>query len=75
MLPMPSVRITKADILAQKVRYFFVSRHQKYYLCGRWPDFTDNENLARQLRMLKFHGLGSMPMTDKPGAVRRRLKS
>ncbi len=38
---------------------------------------TDNENLARQLRMLKFAPpvWVSMPMTDEPGAVHRRLKS
>ncbi len=73
MQPMPSVRITKGDILSKRYRYFFVSRHQKYYLCGSGLIVIDNENLARQLRMLKFTVWVSMPMTDKPGAVHRRL--
>ncbi len=72
MQPMPSVRITKGDNWRKRYRYFFVSRHQKYYLCEGGLIVTDNENLARQLRMLNFTVWVSMPMTDKPGAVHRR---
>ncbi len=49
----------KGRHIGAKVLLFFVSRHQKNITCAEGGLIvTDNENLARQLRMLKFHGLG-----------------